>query len=66
MRALLINPPTPLCERPNPPLGLGFVAAALEEADVEVRLVEEIRLARVVVEHLGHRPGVTRSLRRGS
>src|SRR5262245_45269251 len=34
MRVLLINPPTPLEERPNPPLGLAFVAAALEEADI--------------------------------
>ncbi len=58
MRALLINPPTPLCERPNPPLGLGFVAAALEEADVEVRLVDLVthrcdgeRLAAVLAEY---------------
>ncbi|MFT4571527.1 MAG: anaerobic magnesium-protoporphyrin IX monomethyl ester cyclase [Hyphomicrobiaceae bacterium] len=40
MRVLLINPPTPLDERPNPPLGLAFVAAALEEADFEVRILD--------------------------
>jgi anaerobic magnesium-protoporphyrin IX monomethyl ester cyclase len=40
MRFLLINPPTPLSERPNPPLGLAFIAAALEEAGVEVKLVD--------------------------
>ena len=42
MRVLLINPPTPLEERPNPPLGLAFVAAALEEAAIEVRIVDMV------------------------
>lgn len=40
MRVLLINPPTPLAERPNPPLGLAFVAAALEDVGVEVRILD--------------------------
>jgi len=42
MRVLLINPPTPLEERPNPPLGLAFVAAALEEAGIEVRITDMV------------------------
>lgn len=42
MRVLLINPPTPLDERPNPPLGLAFVAAALEGADIEVQIVDTV------------------------
>lgn len=41
-RVLLINPPTPLEERPNPPLGLAFVAAALEDAGVEVRIIDMV------------------------
>jgi radical SAM superfamily enzyme YgiQ (UPF0313 family) len=41
-RVLLINPPTPLEERPNPPLGLAFIAAALEEAGVDVRIVDMV------------------------
>jgi anaerobic magnesium-protoporphyrin IX monomethyl ester cyclase len=40
MRVLLVNPPTPLAERPNPPLGLAFVAAALEEAGVTCRILD--------------------------
>ncbi len=40
MRVLLVNPPTPLSERPNPPLGLAFVAAALESIDVDVRIYD--------------------------
>lgn len=57
MRVLLVNPPTPLEERPNPPLGLAFVAAALEDADVEVQIVDTVthplgrtRLARRIAE----------------
>lgn len=57
MRVLLVNPPTPLEERPNPPLGLAFVAAALEDAGVEVQIVDTVthplgrtRLARRIAE----------------
>ena len=42
MRVLLVNPPTPLEERPNPPLGLAFVAAALEGAGVEVQIIDMV------------------------
>jgi len=42
MRVLLVNPPTPLEERPNPPLGLAFVAAALEGAGAEVQVVDMV------------------------
>jgi len=40
MRALLINPFCPLSESPSPPLGLAFIAAALEAAGVEVRVLD--------------------------
>jgi radical SAM superfamily enzyme YgiQ (UPF0313 family) len=66
MRVLLINPPTPLSERPNPPLGLAFVAAALEEADIEVRVVDLVthrcegdRLAAVLNEYQPDVVGMT-------
>jgi len=40
MRALLINPFYPISETPSPPLGLAYLAAALEEAGVEVRVLD--------------------------
>jgi len=42
MRVLLVNPPTPLEERPNPPLGLAFVAAALEGAGAAVQIIDMV------------------------
>ena len=36
MRVLLINPFYPVSETPSPPLGLAFLAAALEAAGIEV------------------------------
>jgi anaerobic magnesium-protoporphyrin IX monomethyl ester cyclase len=40
MRALLVNPYCPLSEHPAPPLGLAFVAGALEQAGVEVQILD--------------------------
>ncbi len=40
MRALLINPFYPISETPSPPLGLAYLAAALEAAGVEVRVLD--------------------------
>jgi anaerobic magnesium-protoporphyrin IX monomethyl ester cyclase len=40
MRVLLINPFYPISETPSPPLGLAYLAAALEEAEVEVRVLD--------------------------
>ena len=40
MRFLLINPFYPISETPSPPLGLAFLAAVLEAADVEVKLLD--------------------------
>jgi len=40
MRFLLINPYYPISETPSPPLGLAFLAAALEEAGVEVKILD--------------------------
>lgn len=42
MKALLINPHYPVSETPSPPLGLAFVAGALEEAGVEVALLDYV------------------------
>ncbi len=62
MRVLLVNPPTPLEERPNPPLGLAFVAAALEGAGIEVKIIDMVthRLDRErLAEHLAdYRPDI--------
>lgn len=40
MRFLLINPFCPISEGPTPPLGLSFVAAALERAGIEVKILD--------------------------
>lgn len=40
MRFLLINPYCQLSEGPTPPLGIAFVAAALERSGVEVRVLD--------------------------
>jgi len=40
MRVLLINPFYPISETPSPPLGLAFLAAALERAGVEVMILD--------------------------
>jgi len=40
MRFLLINPYYPISETPTPPLGVAFLAAALEERGVEVRILD--------------------------
>ena len=40
MRVLLINPYYPISETPSPPLGLAFLASALEAADVEVKILD--------------------------
>jgi len=40
MRFLLINPFYPIGETPSPPLGLAFLAAALERAGVEVKILD--------------------------
>lgn len=40
MRFLLINPFCPIAEGPTPPLGIAYVAAALEKAGMEVKIVD--------------------------
>ncbi len=40
MRFLLINPHYPISETPSPPLGLAYLAGALEEAGVAVRIAD--------------------------
>ncbi|MFO7716337.1 B12-binding domain-containing radical SAM protein [Desulfosarcina sp.] len=40
MRVLLINPFYPISETPSPPLGLAFLAGALERAGIEVQLLD--------------------------
>ncbi|MFP4039078.1 MAG: B12-binding domain-containing radical SAM protein [Desulfosudaceae bacterium] len=40
MRVLLINPFYPVSETPSPPLGLAYLAAALENAGMEVRVLD--------------------------
>ncbi len=42
MRFLLINPFYPLEENPSPPLGVGYLAAALERGGVEVRVLDQV------------------------
>ena len=40
MRVLLINPFYPISETPSPPLGLAYLAGAMEEAGIEVRVLD--------------------------
>lgn len=40
MRVLLINPHYPISETPSPPLGLAYLAGALEAAGVEVEILD--------------------------
>jgi radical SAM superfamily enzyme YgiQ (UPF0313 family) len=40
MRVLLINPYYPISETPSPPLGLAYLASALIEAGVEVKILD--------------------------
>ncbi|UCH21993.1 MAG: B12-binding domain-containing radical SAM protein [Deltaproteobacteria bacterium] len=40
MRVLLVNPYYPISETPSPPLGLAYLAAALEQAGVEVKILD--------------------------
>lgn len=40
MRVLLINPFYPISETPSPPLGLAFLAGALERTGVEVKILD--------------------------
>ncbi len=66
MRTLLINPFYPISETPSPPLGLAFLAAALEQAGVEVRILDFVvipysrtRLESVLGEFRPHMVGIT-------
>ncbi|NIU56442.1 MAG: B12-binding domain-containing radical SAM protein, partial [Phycisphaerae bacterium] len=40
MRILLINPFYPISETPSPPLGLAYLAAALEQAGARVKILD--------------------------
>ena len=40
MRVLLVNPYYPISETPSPPLGLAYLASALEAAGVEVKILD--------------------------
>ena len=42
MRVLLINPFYPISETPSPPLGLAYLGAALEQADVQVKILDYV------------------------
>ena len=42
MRVLLINPFYPISETPSPPLGLAYLASALEAAGAEVRVLDYV------------------------
>jgi anaerobic magnesium-protoporphyrin IX monomethyl ester cyclase len=66
MRVLLINPFYPISETPSPPLGLAYLAAALEEAGVEVRVLDLVvtpysaeRLANILDDFLPELVGLT-------
>ncbi len=66
MRCLLVNPHYPIEEMPSPPLGLGFLAAVLERADVQVEVLDLVtfpyskrRLASVLQEFRPQMLGAT-------
>ena len=66
MRFLLVNPFYPLTETPSPPLGLAYVAAALERAGVEVEVLDLVveaydksRLASMLRDFRPHAVGAT-------
>jgi len=40
MRVLLVNPYYPISETPSPPLGLAYLAAALAETGIEVKILD--------------------------
>ncbi|MFH1241013.1 MAG: cobalamin B12-binding domain-containing protein, partial [Pseudomonadota bacterium] len=42
MRFLLVNPCYPISENPSPPLGIAYLAAALEKAGVEVKVFDYV------------------------
>ncbi|MCK4987136.1 MAG: cobalamin-dependent protein, partial [Desulfobacterales bacterium] len=42
MRVLLINPFYPISETPSPPLGLAYLAAALEQAGIQVKILDYV------------------------
>ena len=42
MRVLLINPFYPIPETPSPPLGLAYLGAALEQAGVQVKILDYV------------------------
>lgn len=42
MRVLLINPFYPISETPSPPLGLAYLGAALEQAGVQVKIMDYV------------------------
>jgi anaerobic magnesium-protoporphyrin IX monomethyl ester cyclase len=66
VRFLLVNPFYPLTEMPSPPLGVAYVAAALERAGVEVKVLDLVvqaysksRLAFLLREFRPHVVGAT-------
>ncbi|OQX60355.1 MAG: hypothetical protein B5M56_11150 [Desulfococcus sp. 4484_241] len=42
MKCLLINPFYPISETPSPPLGLAYLAAVLERAGFEVKILDYV------------------------
>jgi anaerobic magnesium-protoporphyrin IX monomethyl ester cyclase len=63
---LLVHPFCPLNEIPSPPLGIGYLAAALERVQVEVKVLDlavspygKARLERVLTEFQPHMIGAT-------
>ena len=42
VRVLLINPFYPISETPSPPLGLAYLGAALEQAGVQVKILDYV------------------------